>query len=412
MNKLFFAIILFSAIVVWHFPVIKNYLTPSSIDSLPDLSDIDFDKHNLKNNPKLAAFYQWTKEDPLFTSPDFDSESFAKTIDALEQEEKALLSAIASPDPLFPISFLKRVSETNKIYKEFLASPSIDSGKNLISSYLVLRNSYSQNLENLEKVLENRKLFSLKPNFIGLGTTTTLQVTKEDLEKLRQNAKKLEEEIKNRETCLVSGKQCQRPASSFSRKPSAEEEITFSQNDFLPKEILLPKIDRDVSLFGPYVVSTDCFGWSEDLTKKTYPFYLTGEQVEKRDLASQISFPSQTSKLATTNYYRRLRETSPADKPFLDEGYAWVSQNETNPYMCPDNSYLTTLSSLDKFYRTYRNSPLFITLDNLPKEVETVLKEGADFEEKFFKSRVPSNGSAENLSNYYAYTYREIGELR
>lgn len=412
MRILFFFLLFLALVGTWGISDLGEFLFQAREGPSALLADVNFTNPELRANANLAAFYQWTKEDPLFTSPDFDAQGFLEIIKALEINEKAIVSHLGSNNPLFPIAFFRDVAEVDRLHREFLSSPSLKRAKELISAYYMTTDDYEEARQNLLKDIQDNNLPE-HFNIVGINVSTTPKVMAEDIGRLGENSEELRNEIRRRKDCLELGAACRRPAFLFVKPEIQDDRDRFFSKDILARDILLPLFDKDIPLFGPYLVSTPCFGWGPDFTHITYPFYVFETEDSRLSFTAKKDLSVQFSKLATTNYYRRVQKDFVPDTPFRKKGMNWVPQLETHTYMCIDLSYQSTLAALDRLYRGFKGMPLygnFLTRDDLPGKVREHLKEGDILERRFFESRFPSEVDAANLSEYYAYTYREIGE--
>lgn len=392
----------------------QNFKTENQTENVSDsLTNIVLETPNLKNDNKLAKFYLWTKEDPLFTSPSFNSEAFSGVVDSLKMEESAYLKLLKVNDKIFPIPFLKDVIEVNNIYKDFLENPTRNKAEELIKAYYKIEADYAKDQTLLLKTLERNN--TLHPNtfYISLNSSTSLNVIYNDVKRLGQNAEELKKEIGERQECLEKGNNCKRPALFFSNPTLVEDTSSFSQKDFLPMDMLrLSFLSKNVSTFGPYIVSTPCFGSTSQSKNPSYPFYIFEDREERNFLVSGEKFETQIPKLAITNYYRKVHKESGANDSFLAKrNLDFVLHMESNIYVCNNSSFKNTLATLDKFYREYKNDPLYagvLKLNDLDSEPKKIITEGDILEKKLFNSQFPSETAAGNLVNYYAYTYKSI----
>lgn len=379
--------------------IIARFLTRDNLSSI-------ISKQAPEKVVGLNQFQQWTKEDPLFTSPDFDSEAFLKSVNTLGEEEKLVQGYLSSKDPLYPVTFLKDVVEVDKFHKDFLANPEASKAKNLIAAYRKAQQDYQSSVESLAKILQDTAQFPDESVFTGINTVTNYKIIRDDLRKLGLNAQKLNEEINQREKCLKTGADCVVLPDQISEPQLQTESFKFTQKDILPKNILLIDYKKDAPLFGPYVVATACYGWSSDLKPIYYPF-LISDKMQNR------AFPQLNNtflKVATTNYYKRLITAPNGPGSYLEKsGNQWINQRETQLYMCNDPSYEADLTTLDKFYRSYKPDPLFektLGSNDLPDKLKQAAQKGSDLEKAFFKEEFPSEISAANLAKYYFYFYQ------
>ncbi|MEK7617489.1 MAG: hypothetical protein AAB414_05580 [Patescibacteria group bacterium] len=346
----------------------------------------------------LKAFYIWTKEDPLFTSPDFNEDKFLKSVEFLGTQQNISLDFFKLKNKIFPIDFLKDITQASKLHKAFLAKPDQRGADNLIKIYYKTAEDYRLAVDDFLTLLNSKDFDSIRDrNFVSLNTATNLSVIRADLKRLKENAIILKKEIEERQWCLSSGVNCRRVSHSFTKKKPVGNEPNFSKEKLLPREVLLPTLDKKIPLYGPFLVKTRCFGLPGEQEIRTQPLYVY--------FPNNKELPEEDSKLATTNYYKRI---IPRDPVFGGKGLNWIHYRETNIYLCADSSYQNTLASLYSLWSKGKDHPLFdkfLKSDNLPKEIKTAAEEGKILEDEFFKAEFPSEVDAENLVNYYAYFY-------
>lgn len=399
-KKLIFAVIILSFLALFIYSYI-NIFSKNSISS-------------------LDQFYLWTKEDPLFTSPDFDPDQFKVVVSFLEKEQSAYQVFLKDSAAIFPVNFLKDLSEVAGYHNKFMGNPSPESAKQLLNSYSKTQADYTNDLDQLIKTIKLNPMTDSthSVNFVLLDTSTTSKIILDDLFKLRLNAASLNDEIQKRKICLESGKGCKLLVNTFTKPKLLGISDKISKADFLPLDLIFPELKDKTKLRGPYIVSTPCFGWDSNLKPKAYPFYIM-EQEDKRDFVlTDKKLNIQISRLATTRYFRKVREGNQEERLMRGRGLIWIPTIETNIYLCPDSSFQNTLAALDRFYVKYKDDRLFKRLKsiaNLPDEITSVINEGLDLEDKFFyqdNQELPAEADAENLANYYGYAYAVIEKYK
>lgn len=362
------------------------------------------------HDKNLAQFYLWTKEDPLFASPDFNPTEFQNVINVLLDEENKLLNFSKIKDRLYPDKFLKDIVEVNINNQSFLKDPTSSSAAALINAYKKTVLDYEISRKLLLDKISSYNPKSPYDTFPTLNITTSLSIIKNDLSTLGENTNSLNKEINARETCLKEGVGCVRPANNFSNLKLVASTSNFSAKDVLDKDILaLPDLKGD--WYGPYIVSTPCLGWDKNLQPEQKLYYVVKGK-EGRDFSpNEQDLPSLQAKLATDNFYHKINMKIESSEKNLFAGNNKdniIRQAEGNIYLCSDISYIPTLSSVDKLYSKYKNKPIFNNLKGLKglsSEVSDILKEGDVLENSFFKAEFPSENDAVNLVNYYAYLY-------
>ncbi len=357
----------------------------------------------------LKAFYQWTKEDPLFTSPNFPSASFLKNVEALEEEQKAMLQYLKVKNEIFPVDFLKDIAYVSSLHQDFINHPSAPLANKLIAAYYQTEADYRKSGEMFLNFLKSDNFLKANDTFVSFNTATDQAVITQDFEKILLNDKFLQKEIADRESCFRQGRNCRQPFQSFQDRNLTENKSSF-QKDLLPRNILLPFLSEKDSLSGPYLVSTPCFGLNKDLKSPSYPFFviLPHDVVASPD--DSRNFQIEYFKLASTNYYKKVQDD---DIALLGYDLDRIMVPESNIYFCPDSSFQNTLASIDNLYRTNHNYSLYeslLKLNNLPEKIKAVFEQGKILENNFSKAPYPSEDDAENLIGYYAYTYKTIGD--
>ncbi len=384
----------------------------SKSNGLPnDKTNIELEAPQLKDNPNLARFYLWTREDPLFTSPDLNSESFLEAVNALELEEKAYLSFLKKNERIFPISFLKDIVTVSIAHNNFVLSPSVSNGNKLISAYKKTQEDYEKELRTFVKSIQSSKDIDSNVQFMGLSSSTNVKIIISDFTKLEKNAEELKNEIVARENCLKDGIGCKRPASFLEKPVLPNEAFSFSKNEILPLDLLFNSWMTDEKGSGPYIASTGCFG-QKDNKDPYYLFYVLTGREKRTILEYKKKLNTQTEKIATEIFYRKIgNELNTLDEPLVKRGISMMRYYETNIYTCVDSSYKNKLAALDKFYLKYKENRLFdgsLNMKALDEEVRGVFEEGALAEKKFFDSEFPADTDAEYLARYYGYVYGKM----
>ncbi len=410
MVKKILALVLLIAVLFVLGKVIVNKSSNSSNQGLK--TNLSLETPNI-NNSNLAKFYLWTREDPLFTSPDFDPKAFSEAVQTLELEEKAYLKQTKKTQPLFPEDFLKDLVVVSNNHKNFISNPTVASAKTLLNSYKKAQSNYKNEQETFAANLKANKDIRQNATYLGVKISTNLSILFDDFKKLGENAQALKKEIEAREVCLVKGEGCKRPAYFFAEPTSKVLGVPiFTKKDILPFDMLkLSSIDN-ISFVGPYIASTSCFG-SGPGQSPSYLFYLLRGKEKRSFLESGKKLTVQTEKIATTNYYRKLIKTSDdtIDNSLIKRGYDWIIHYETHIYTCADSSYKNTIASLDSLYQKNKDNLIFekiLSVGDLDKEPKDILIRGKEAENNFFKAEFPSEADAGNLAQEYAYVYKNI----
>lgn len=399
MKKVYFGFFIVGAILAI---VLSRFLSPNP------LSDVTIDNLELNNRQfifekdgirsadsqkvtsqeeqqikRLVYFYLLTTEDPLFTSPDFDTTGLSEVIAQLKEVEEKFAADFPDYPHLFPINFLSSIPDVKNAEKVFLQKPSDVAAQSLISAYQQAAAKYQQDSSNFINTVNNHQEEIPNSKVVFLGSATSKSVLLSDLKLLEKNAIAIKDEIEKRERCLTSGTDCYRPASSFT-KP-AKTQTPKSTVKLLDLNLLFLGLDdgQKQSIKGPYFASGGCFGEASE-----YPFYVYTNQHQR--IESQENSYLEI-KLASDNYFRKAaRDTFDRNFPI---GYERVWQRETRNYLCPDLSYQAKAATLDYFLQNYQQKPLLSK--NPAKNIEAGL----------LNSPQPSYLQAEQLSSWYAYLY-------
>lgn len=356
---------------------------------------------------QLVFFYQWVKEDPLFTAPDFDLEGFKKSVEILKYLEVEYNKLIKREEHFFPLAFLEKIPGVFAAEKDFFNKPSDKITQKLLVAYQETAMAYEKEANRFWQTIKKNQAKIPDTNYVSFDNTTTKAIMMADVEKLPKNAKLLLEEVEKRKKCLTVGQNCQRPALNFDPL-QATEFIKENTNKPLPLSILFPfKNQSDlVSLKGPYLVSTSCFGWEENFNLKPQLFYLFEMTTHRLKETSFDSTSFLAIKLATDNFYRRVAGSG-WDQD-LKTDLSHIYQQEDNFYTCRDPRYQTELLTLDYFWQSFKNKRIFrqVNADQFPTKEAEFIQKVQRFEEKFFSTTPPSWTNLEILSSYYAFAYR------
>lgn len=364
---------------------------------------------------KVADFYLWTKEDPLFTSPDFKSDSFYNSIVALRNEESAYFKLINRKNKLFPTDFLFSIKKIDDLEKDFLKYPTYEKGKLLINAYKNTVNYYQKDLNDLYVQINKIDTSKFKgTNIILFNSVITVDTAKKDIQKLLNNSQELSREVQIRERCLEKGTDCRRPVSDFSNFKINKSTYSFSDDSVLPKEVISP-FEEFLSYGkwnGPYAVLTPCMGLSNELQAVPHLYYLI-EIVRPRIYQEEPrNQPEIHAKLAETNYYVGIDQNgNEIGNEFTNYDKRRIML-ESNVYDCPSSDYKATLTSINNLYNNNHNH-FFEELsqqDNLDSQIKSFLQEGKNIEKAFYNAKFPSDISASNLANYYGLFYKKIIE--
>lgn len=340
---------------------------------------------------RLAAFYQWTLEDPLFWSPDLELSELKTSVDNLKEEHERLIEAMEASTNLYPVEFLDKWVETANLTKDFIDNPTDLQTGRLINTQKELIKLYEKEVSELSGEIPEKEM-----KLVGLNTLHTPKTLKADLGKIKENAKALRGEIEKRENCLTGKGECTRPAYGFKKPKSGANQPEEPNDDLLDPELVYQHPDdkrlyQSTQSSGPYSIQTPCFGWNDDLSSPTHYFYVKGAKYLKYNK----EYPD--VKLATDVYLYKLSPDSEvySDRQKALQGIEYEHLGSTNMYLCPDLAYLVQIAQLDSF----RNSKSPI-LQNTEADNET-----KEAEKQFFAEPYPSWEALSVLADYYAYTY-------
>lgn len=286
----------------------------------------------------LEKFHKLTMEDPLFYDPSLETEGLEKSLSTLESQETFFLgifrSLLSEEDKiifekwrLFPVDFLRFLSEIKYKTELFLGQKSADSARGLLEAYKAAALLYKENADSqsavVEKlILQNPKNATTEIRFIGSATSPA--VAAKDFLIIRRNAKKLEEEVSARENCLLSGR-CPEISANTAQKTA---KFYTGRNILLP-DAAAPFRNYE-KVFGPYEAESACWGLDENNNPKILPFYVF--------LGERKIMP----KLATENYYydyAKWKNIWSLASRFSSEGVEYSFQPETADYECADLTY-------------------------------------------------------------------------
>lgn len=339
---------------------------------------------------RLATLYQWTKEDPLFYSPDLDAPRLSASIANLIQEHEKLITTMESSTNLYPVNFLNKWVEAASLTKEFLDRPSDLLAEKLLTEQKELVDLYEKEADQLiEKTYEN------EAKIVGLNIVFTPQTIKADLEKIKANAQALSREIEKREKCLAGEGECTRPALRFS-KPENQKPKNSEVPDLLEPEFIY----KHSRVSGPFSTQTPCFGGDEDSTFPTHYFYVR-EVYPAKD--KQAPLPYLDIKLATDLYFYKLSLDSQIfeDRQRAKRGIKYAGIGATNPYLCPNQEYFAEIAQLNFFLK--RKGLILQNAHGLPAEA-------VEAEREFFAESYPSWAALSRLADYYGYIYKTLIE--
>lgn len=346
---------------------------------------------------RLAAFYQWNKEDPLFYSPDLDLPGLMRSVALLGEQDFFVRDNLKRPKSAYPFKFLKKLIDTASLTEEFFESPSDISANSLIEKQFETAQTYKEEAQSLLSILSPKDI----PSPVIFNVKTSPQVIVSDLNKIIQNADTLSQEIEKRKSCLNGDGKCERPYKHF--LPPEETYHPSRPPRFLDKKIIFsfsnnPNLDQ---IKGPYAAKTNCYGWGKDFSYPNHYFYISYSDLKNNNLKAPLA----NVQLATDLYFRRLTEKSvaPGDIVLIKKGIKYAFVSSTTPYDCQYFGNIAEVAEIDKFKS--EKKPLLKELSLKDKDKETynnALKQESDF----FNSAYPSFDALSSLADHYGYIYR------
>lgn len=362
-------------------------------------------KKEEKKAVQFVFFYQWTREDPLFTSPYMDIEGLKKTTKLLDYIQNEYYKVAKKKDNFFPISLLKKLPDVFNAEKKLLNNPSDKEAQNLIFAYEKAGHAYSDNVNQFWQTVKNNEDKIPDAAYVSINSAANKSTFLSDAKKISQNAKYLLTEINQRKNCLNNGLFCIRPASDFT-KPKLKALTDEKIEDLLPLPVLFPKLSREelADVKGPYIIKTACFGWEKGLTPKPQPIYIWPKEIKTYkgpySPVANINF-----KLGSNIFFRKIAKDS-WEKDF-NTAIPYTPQAEDHFYICRDATYEAEVTTLHYFWQNFKDKKIFkeIHKTNKGQESEPFLSDGVRFEDDFFSKTPPSWTNAVELASYYAYAY-------
>jgi len=318
------------------------------------------------STPNLEAFVELTKEDPLFYSPFFDTQSFMGGIAALRERETELLAhasenvatssryhdlyaPLLADMELFPTAFLEKLPKIHEETNQFLDAPTTQGARELLEHYAKAAESYRAAAE-AQRVVLGAVLDSVSREDLVLylfpGNATHVDIAYEDLVTIEKNAAALVAEVEARRACLSGSGPCDitRPRSGalaeYQKKLTRE--FDGSQYDaqllaFVRESLPWAHYTLD-EVAGPYSIQSACHSRTAT-TSWMYLAHYTGSEGQ----------PMVVPKLATENYYNPVPED--AEDVFFgglrERGLPYYSRIVGFTYECSDLTFYPELLTLD-----------------------------------------------------------------
>lgn len=378
----------------------------------------------------LKNFYELSRDDPLFYSPYVDADLLDEAAKLYDDYEEIFLSNLSEPKyenlyylykggeiNMVPHDFLEMLPKTVDKTEEFYGDPSYENAEELIGLYKEAAKAYRMGIEEIIELFE--ETMSLDPHETrrrsvftsGFGVGTTYEGIEKDLDLVLKNAERLEEEVKDRESCL-HGVHCPEVATEIEDIDYGEVDRKEDLEIIVAPEALLERsekigIDReDVTVKGPYFIETACWGWGDNETfepRELLVYYGLGYM-------NGTWVPSARA-LATERYYEKGEESA-------DPVYEFASCR--TPFTACGSIELAVLDfMLDKLkanpiykgmdvdYAGAENKEVKEHLSKLQQSVEA----GKQLEDRLIYGEYPSYSDLEKLGRVYGQTYLIFKEL-
>lgn len=351
---------------------------------------------------RLALFYQWNKEDPLFYSPDFNFEAFKDTVSALEFEQANLLKLLSQESKIYPSDFFRSLISSSEKMELFLNQPSEILANQLIDSQNKAQKDYDMDINGL--ISSSKDLEAAKPTSLNVQTSTSLIFS--DFQKIAENSQSLKSEIDKRRKCLTEQRQCLRPMLSFNKPKPAQLD---NKPDNLLSATVIFRIGKNSAKHyrGPYGVLSPCLGYGENFSWPRQYYYLTDDP---KLLNVFYNLPTENIQLASELFFRQiqLEANQPGDEQLKQQGGDYIHQPATASYMCSYQGYFTEIAELDDFLLNRKPMLKDKAISNLLRDNKNILERASFYEDRFFKTKYPSYDQLTELANYYGYVYKLI----
>lgn len=352
----------------------------------------------------LDGFYRWTKEDPLFYSPDLDINGMENAVSNIEKDQEDLLLYLNRKEHIYPTDFLKEFAKTAFQTSVFLKNPSKNQAQLLIEYQRKTVNLYRNEIRTLLNIIPtaypDRNFSSVSIN-VSLSIGTIM----DDLKKMENNSNVLLDEISRRERCLEEKDKCKIPSNNFKKPLISSPSKPSNIPNFIDKKFIFSPTSRffNLPVMGPYRVKTGCFGLNPDHSHPEKYFYIlpiTRGGVNEGPVI----------KLATDVYFQVLNSDSILswEREFANAGIKYIYSEASSPYRCNDANYLLEVSQINLFMTS--NKPIFNQIKTDSRLDIVFLNNAQNFEKSFFESTYASYEDAQILADYYGYMYKLISD--
>ncbi len=352
----------------------------------------------------LVGFYEWNKEDPLLSGPDFSASEFNLLTQLLTNLSRDFQADMKLKDDMFPLKFLQSVPKVKNSADEFAKNPSRRAAERLLTVQHQTINYYKQDVQKRLKLMKTQMTEKNKnTNLLYVGVATTPSIIVSDYEMVLENANEIENELKLREQCLSGKGLCQGPSDSFSTLKTVANSST--KLNILGEDILQNRYPNpDMVRTGPFSVITPCLGLNNDLQAPKQAYFLyEGLPITYPPIAGNKSIITQ---YATQAFFRRVTGRTIFDRFYQSLGLTWVPEPATQTYDCPDLSYLAKLATMNSYIPKIGKNPLFKNAPLTGKnETDEIITDGRSLEEKLLTAKIKDYDDFENLENLYLKYY-------
>jgi len=364
---------------------------------------------------RLALFFQWMKEDPLFFSSTLDTGNLKASLQPLKREQSKILDKSGWEHNILATNFIDKFIESSASYKDLQNNVSEENAKKLLEKIKNANKEYYSDADNLENeiqkvLLDDPKMKEDKIVSIYADNYTDSSVVLSDLLKIKENSLNVKKELEERQKCLLESLEfCRRPAENF-REPKTPDFLKDKTPNLLSKETL--GLDEKDGYFGPYEIESSCWGSGGGqylYIDKFCPYYK--------------DFCYDRFTLANGAYFKKIpAENIDVFHLYLkDMGAELEYQKGTTAYTCSDIGYKPKIANLSYFYRNFssrdgfseggKDNRLFQRIKNkedfnsYPEGLKELILKAEVVENSFFDAQYPSEEAFEDLADHYAYAY-------
>jgi len=346
---------------------------------------------------RMVLFTQINNEDPLFGGIGFDVDVFDQAVARLGKNQDDFLKELGLEDDIYPIDFLNKITEVNRLNTDFEQYKSVVSANKLLKKERETVSAYRNYAIFLKEKLSKTKLPA--GLFVQTGGITSKDILLSDMQKTIDNASAIDSEITSRSSCLnVSSMFCNRRTLKVFNDYS---EITSKT----PTEIFppLPTLSgQPVVAKGPYQIITPCGKLSP--TASDVAFFYAIESHNQSDLSSQQADNIYFEKLSVEQFGNDLYNQ------YLSHGLEWDVATMNNGYTCNDMEYQASVATINSYYKEFGQEPLMkgVVTDGWPEQLraQAIIADG--LEVSFATEKYPSEITLSKLAKSYAEMYNQV----